>query len=60
MVLGGLVLGCTVAAPLFNIAPLTQAMGITFAAIGIVDVVAFQLLFNAFDRLHKTSQAKAA
>ncbi len=60
VVLGGLVLGCTVAAPLFNIAPLTQAMGITFAAIGIVDVVAFQLLFNAFDRLHKTSQAKAA
>ena len=60
VVLGGLVLGCTVAAPLFNIAPLTETMWIIFAVVGIVDVLAFQLLFNAFDRLHKTHQTKAA
>ncbi len=60
VVLGGLLLGCTVAAPLFNIAPLTEAMGITFVVIGTVDILAFQLLYNAFDRMHRTKRAKAA
>ncbi len=56
VVIGGLVLGCTWLAPLFNIAPLTPSMAAILAIIGIVDIIVFQFLFNAFDRLHRTRQ----
>lgn len=57
VILGGLVLGCTVFAPLFSIASMTESMWMLFGIVGLVDIVAFQLLYTVFDRRHHVRSA---
>lgn len=52
VVAGGTLLGVTVFGWLFNIAAFTPSMAIMLAAVVAVDVVAFNLLYNALDRWH--------
>lgn len=58
VVIGGLVLGSTVFGPLFNIASFTQGMWLLGGVVAAIDLVAFQLLYNAFDRWHATTQGR--
>lgn len=58
VVLGGIVLGCTAFGWFFNIAAMTEATWWLFAIIGIADIVAFQLIFTAFDRRGKQALEK--
>lgn len=51
VVLGGLILGCTAFSWFFSIAAMTEPMWWMLAIIGAIDIVAFQLLYNAFSRM---------
>lgn len=60
VVVGGTVLGCTVFAGLFNIAPMTDAMWWVLVIAAVVDVVAFQVLYAVFDSMQKRSLRSAS
>ncbi len=51
VVLSGLILGCTAFSWFFSIAAMTEPMWWMLAIIGAIDIVAFQLLYNAFSRM---------
>ncbi|WP_165062373.1 HAD-IC family P-type ATPase [Adlercreutzia sp. ZJ154] len=51
VIVGGLLLGSTLLGPLFNIAPFTSTMWLIIGIAAAVNLVVFQLLYNAFDRL---------
>ncbi len=52
VVVGGLVLGSTVLGPLFNIAAFTPSMWLIASIAAAANAVVFQLVYNAFDKLH--------
>ncbi len=59
VVLGGLVLGFTVLAPLFDLAPLTPTMWAVAGIGAAVNLIAFQLLYNLLGRMHERHLAEA-
>ena len=59
VVLGGLVLGFTVLAPLFDLAPLTPTMWVVAGIGAAANLIAFQLLYNLLGRMHERRLAEA-
>ncbi len=57
VVVGGTVLGCTAFGWLFNIAPMTEPMWWVFGVAAVVNIIAYQLLYTAFDRYHRERRA---
>lgn len=59
VVVGGIILGATVFGSLFNIAAFAPPMWWIMGIAAVVNLVAFQLIYNAFDRLHVQNLQKS-